>query len=52
MGFPSGAFTNRILYQLPQRQEHANVMIAQLLNQQMDPVSTTSLNAAASSAGK
>ena len=46
------ALTNRILFQLLQRQEDANVMMAQLLNQQMDPVSTTSLNAAASSAGK
>lgn len=46
------ALTNRILFQLLQRQEDANVMMAQLLNQQMDPVSTASLTSAAANAGK
>ena len=46
------ALTNRLLFQLLQRQEDSNIILSQLLNQQMDPLTTQGMNAAASQAGR
>ena len=46
------ALTNRLLFQLLQRQEDANVLLSQLLNQDMEPLTTQGLNTAASQAGR
>lgn len=40
------ALTNRLLFQMIQRQEDANMMMAQILNQNMDPLTTEALNTA------
>lgn len=46
------ALTNRILFQLLQRQEDANLMLAQLVSQEIDPVTTESLNKASANANR
>lgn len=46
------AVTNRLLFQLLERQEDTNKILATLLHQQMNPLSTESLNAASQEVGR